>query len=362
MRVVLVWAAEYPSNLDVSILLQYVDQLRLYAEHIAIVCHKKNVSRLREDYFKSGNSRATVTLHFNPGWRLGFIRWVRLVLKKIGTHSFLVLPDIVHAGVGTAVQKVAAANHLPVVITRFSLLKPVARRRQFLRLAHRRLLLQAKVVQVDSLFLFERTKRLYPQLDQVLHTPIASVNRDKIDAVKAPPVAWDIAVVTPLNGEHGLDQLFMATKDINQCRILIIGDGSDQARLEKKVEEVGMKGRVQFTGWFPTINEVISSIKTCRMYVMNSQHLQSQLTLMQAMACMVPVVSMPTEFSKSLIQHGQNGRITNGSLPSLKQEIQWCLKHIEERVYLAEKAHHDVQAYAPATVRSQWQAFMRSVL
>lgn len=362
MRVVLVWAAEYPSNLDVSILLQYIDQLRLYTEHISIICHKKKVSRLREDYFKSGSSRASVTVHFNPGWRLGFIRWIRLVLQKIGKHSFLVLPDIVSAGVGITVQKIASQYALPVLVTRFSLLKPVARRRQFLRMAHRRLLVQARVVQVDSRYLYERTKHLYPKLSQVLHTPLASVDRDKIDAVKAPPVAWDIAVVSPLNGEHGLDQLFMATKDINQCRILIIGDGSDQARLKKRVEEVGMNGRVQFTGWFPTINEVISAIKTCRMYVMNSQHLQSQLTLMQAMACMVPVVSMSTEFSKSFIQHGQNGRMTDGTLQSLKKEVQWCLKHTEERVYLAEKAHHDVQAYAPVTVRSQWQALMRSML
>lgn len=362
MHIVLVWAAEHPSNSELSILLQYIKQLREYTTEISIIAHHTKISRLQTSYFAGSNTGATVQVYYNPGWRFGFIRWVNLVVQKCTSASVLILPDVVGASTAQAIQVIASKHTLPVVVSRFSMLQITNKKRQKMRMAHQRMLLQATIVQTDSAYLYEQTQRMFPNIQHIVHTPLVGVDREKITAIKAPPVAWDIATVTPLRGQHGLEELFTVTKDINQCRILVIGDGSDLAKLQKQVEQLGMKGRVQFTGWFPTIEEVISAIKTTRMFVANSQHLQSQLMIMQAMACMVPVVSAPTEYAKSFIEHGTNGRLTDGTQAGLLNQIEWCLQHAEQRVYLAEKAYHDIDAYAPAKVHAQWQAFMRSVL
>lgn len=208
------------------------------------------------------------------------------------------------------------------------------------------------VVSDSQQYCLNSKRRVPPQ--KVHYAPIVPVDMKAIAKVPAPPVAWDISVVTPLLPGSGLDALLEAAAQIKQCRVLIIGDGPDRYRLERRIVQLELEGKVQLTGWFPNLAQVIASLKSTRMFVMNSVHLQSQYALVQAMMSSVPVITLQTELTRGIIDPPQNGLHTTGTVADLKQNIEWYLAHKDRRTFMAEKALDDAKQFDTASVEEQW--------
>jgi glycosyltransferase involved in cell wall biosynthesis len=197
--------------------------------------------------------------------------------------------------------------------------------------------------------------------DRIAIIPLQAVDVTAIKAVPAPPVAWDISVVTPLSGAHNLHRLIDIVKSIPNCRMLVIGGGVQKNDLMAHVKEQSLDGRIQFTGWFPGKDEVISSIKSTRMFVCTAEHLQTQYMLLNVLACEVPVIVQPSELTSGIIDHQQNGLLTTGTLKDLEQNILWFLQSQEQRQFLAERALHDVERFNEFILKQQWKKFVQAV-
>jgi asparagine synthase (glutamine-hydrolysing) len=98
---------------------------------------------------------------------------------------------------------------------------------------------------------------------------------------------------------------------------LIVGDGDDRARLEGKVAQLGLTGRVIFAGFIPE-NEKVDCYALGDAYVMPSLGEGFGIVLLEAMACGVPTVASKLDGGREALVDGQLGTLVD---PGNSEEI-----------------------------------------
>ncbi len=102
---------------------------------------------------------------------------------------------------------------------------------------------------------------------------------------------------------------------------LIVGDGSDRRRLEKKVRALGLVDRVVFAGLVPEA-EKADHYRLADAYIMASRGEGFGFVLLEAMACGVPVVASKLDGGREAVRDGQLGMLVDpGDADSLKRAI-----------------------------------------
>lgn len=102
---------------------------------------------------------------------------------------------------------------------------------------------------------------------------------------------------------------------------LIAGDGPDRPRLELKAEELGVAGRVVFTGMVPEA-EKADLYRLADLYVMPSRGEGFGFVFLEAMACGIPVIASRVDGSREAVRDGLLGALVDPNNPEeLKQAI-----------------------------------------
>ena len=91
---------------------------------------------------------------------------------------------------------------------------------------------------------------------------------------------------------------------------LIVGDGSDRARLQEKARVLGVADRVVFAGHVPEA-EKADHYRLADAYVMPSRGEGFGFVLLEAMACGIPVVASTLDGSREAVRDGQLGIVTD---------------------------------------------------
>lgn len=144
------------------------------------------------------------------------------------------------------------------------------------------------------------TKRFAPGLpyDQIMN----KFNLKKNNVV--------IGTVGRISPEKGLEFLISATKDVvkvhPQAKILIVGEGNTQylLALQAKVDELNLSSHVIFAGFHNNIPEVLRSID---IFCLPSLTEGFNRTLLEAMACGLPIVATEVGGNVEIIKDGLNG-------------------------------------------------------
>jgi glycosyltransferase involved in cell wall biosynthesis len=103
-------------------------------------------------------------------------------------------------------------------------------------------------------------------------------------------------------------------KRFPDLRYLIVGDGSDRARLEAKVAALGLATNVIFTGYIPE-SEKVAHYNLADAYVMPSTGEGFGIVLIEAAACGVPVVGSRADGSREALLDGQLGQLVDPKKP-----------------------------------------------
>lgn len=117
-----------------------------------------------------------------------------------------------------------------------------------------------------------------------------------------------IGTVASLTEEKGHLYLLKAAKEIlfihPEARFLIVGDGVQRRQLEEKVSELGLLGKVIFTGSRRDIPEILSTLD---MFVLPSLKEGLPMALLEAMAARLPVVATNVGAVPKVIAHKETG-------------------------------------------------------
>lgn len=87
-----------------------------------------------------------------------------------------------------------------------------------------------------------------------------------------------------------LDALALFTRDGGECRLTLVGDGSQRAALESRAAELGLSERVEFTGVLPR-EGIRDLFHRAHAFVLSSRSEGTPLALLEAMACGLPCVA-----------------------------------------------------------------------
>lgn len=99
-------------------------------------------------------------------------------------------------------------------------------------------------------------------------------------------------------------------KDKNpNIKCLIIGDGPEKIALEKLSESLDLKNNVKFLGFIENHDEVLSLIKSSKVFVLPSTREGFGIVVIEANACGIPVMTIDNEANaaKDLIVQDKNG-------------------------------------------------------
>lgn len=165
----------------------------------------------------------------------------------------------------------------------------------------------------------KRPIRIVPSGVDLTRFQLAAADPETRNAVRK---EMGIAETTPLivfigriAKEKSIDMLIRAMSVLHEkmpeARLLIVGDGPEKAPLEKLASEICSKGSVLFAGSRPWV-EIPSYYRAGDAFVSASVTETQGLTILEAMAALVPVIARQDPSFAAMISDGVDGRLFVG--------------------------------------------------
>ena len=144
-----------------------------------------------------------------------------------------------------------------------------------------------------------------------------------------------------------MDSLPELAKEIPNIAYLIVGDGDDKPRLQKKAEKLGVADRVVFAGYIPEM-EKADHYRLADAYVMPGRGEGFGIVYLEAMACGIPTVASKLDGSRDALRNGQLGFLADPTdLKGVQQAVTQALK--KEKGIPEGLAYFSVGAYRQRT-------------
>jgi glycosyltransferase involved in cell wall biosynthesis len=229
-------------------------------------------------------------------------------LRGVAGHLRLVRrlrPDVLHlnlrhpyacqyalaAGLATRGVRVVAVEHRPV---------PAADRLQRLlkRLTSRRLAAHVAVSD-SSAREVERLAGLPRGSVRTIHNGLAPV-----DPVARRGDGALLGAAGRFVPQKGFDVLLRALAELPQASLLLVGDGPERPRLERLVDELELRDRVELTGWRPDAARLLAAVDAV---VVPSRAEPFGLVALEALSAGVPVVASDVDGLAEVVTDGETG-------------------------------------------------------
>lgn len=170
----------------------------------------------------------------------------------------------------------------------------------------------------------------------------------KIGRIKASEEESDIIFAGRLIREKNVDVLIKAVsrvrEEFSDIRCVIIGDGPEKTKLEKLVLDLGMRDNIELTGFLEDYDDVISYMKSSKVFVLPSTREGFGIVALEANACGLPVVTVNhgRNAACDFITNDENGFICELSEGDVAEKI---LKGLDERENIKRKCIESAKGY-----------------
>jgi glycosyltransferase involved in cell wall biosynthesis len=104
----------------------------------------------------------------------------------------------------------------------------------------------------------------------------------------------------------GQSELIEVLASLPDAQLLLVGDGQERASLERLAADLGVAGRVQFIGDSP---DVVPLLWAADVFVLASVSEGLPLSVIEAMACGLPVVAYDLPGLHDVVSDGLDGRL-----------------------------------------------------
>jgi glycosyltransferase involved in cell wall biosynthesis len=119
--------------------------------------------------------------------------------------------------------------------------------------------------------------------------PASPVERGQLRArLEIPQDAYACIYVGRLHPKKRVDTLVQAVTRVPEARLLVVGDGTERAKLEALTRRSGAANRVTFVGF---THQVADYLRACDVFVFPSKDEGMSNALIEAMACGLPCVA-----------------------------------------------------------------------
>lgn len=162
----------------------------------------------------------------------------------------------------------------------------------------------------------------------------------------------------------GFDLLIKALarlKGSRAAKLILIGSGPQEDRVKRLVGELGLSGRVIFTGY---VENPWAWMARSDLFVLSSRFETFGLVVVEAMAAGVPVLATNCRYGPSeIISHRKNGWLVPPEDPeALAKGIAELLAHPERRAEFARAGRSRSEDFAPERILPRYEALFRGLL
>ncbi len=249
-------------------------------------------------------------------------RNVSLLVEQLGKLLLEVRPDVIHAHstyvvfnrVVETLQKRGKVKNIPAVVSIHGLPKPLVLPdgtnttdyEQFALHMPFDLVLAVSEIVADTLREHLSPRNLADRVTTLHNAVNLSVFSPKSDIDKK----WDIAFLGRLETMKAVDlfpeMLLLLRQDFPDIRMLMTGDGSYKTELFREFEEKGVSGMVDYLGVVET-EKIPDLISRSRIFLYPSRREPFGLSIIEAMACGIPVVTTDVYGPREIVTHNHDG-------------------------------------------------------
>jgi glycosyltransferase involved in cell wall biosynthesis len=145
-----------------------------------------------------------------------------------------------------------------------------------------------------------------------------------------------LGVIGRLVAHKKQDQVILAFKDLlkryQDCCLVIIGHGPEEARLKALCQDLGLNGEVRFLGEIEVGGELLSLLD---IGIFLSEGEGSPFTLLELMAAKIPVIASDVCGINEIISHEKQGLLVPpDNVPALTEAMIWLIRddHLRCRI------------------------------
>ena len=144
------------------------------------------------------------------------------------------------------------------------------------------------------------------------------------------------------------------SKEIDDIKLYLIGDGSLRSELEKKVKNNNLENNVIFTG-FISKNDMEKYLINSKLFVMTSYTESFGLVLIEAMSYKVPCIAYDSASGAKQLLKDNNGILVKGrNKKKMTEEIIKLLKDDKTIKKYSERGYLISQNYLGSNVKKMW--------
>ena len=123
-----------------------------------------------------------------------------------------------------------------------------------------------------------------------------------------------------------IDVMARLIRKMPDVAYLVVGEGTDKARLQEKVADLGLSGHVVFAGYVAE-SEKANHFRLADAYVMPSREEGFGIVFLEAMACGIPVIGSKTDGGREALRGGMLGQLVDpANLSELETAIQTAVQ------------------------------------
>lgn len=176
-------------------------------------------------------------------------------------------------------------------------------------------------------------------IDTQLFSPDApaAAAREALGVPAQALVVGTVGRLVPVKDQDSLLHAFAQVAPTTpQARLVVVGEGPLRAQLEAQASGLGIRERVHFAGGRRDVHQLLPAFDV---FVLSSISEGLPLTVLEAMACGLPVISTDVGALKEAVENGQTGLLVPSRQPAaLAQAIGTLLGHPERRRSMGEAA------------------------
>jgi glycosyltransferase involved in cell wall biosynthesis len=147
-----------------------------------------------------------------------------------------------------------------------------------------------------------------------------------------------------LSPEKGIDFLLRCFSKVAQstsCQLIIIAEGPEKKHIMKRIDQLALSHAIRV---LPRVDEIAPYLKAADLFVLPSQFEGLSNSLLEAMACGLPVISTKVGGSIDIIENRVNGLLVEyGDEDGLSQAISQVLGDSDLAVNLGNHARETVE-------------------
>ncbi|MFH1307311.1 MAG: glycosyltransferase family 4 protein [archaeon] len=173
-----------------------------------------------------------------------------------------------------------------------------------------------KIISVSNNTTQQLIKKLKINKKKII-TITNGIDFSKIKKIKPSKEKSDIIFAGRLLSHKNVNYLIKAVKIIKKkfpdIKCIIIGDGPERENLENIVKALKIKENITFKGAVEKNEDVLALIKSSKVFVLPSTREGFGISVIEALACGIPVVTIDAKenASRFLIKQGENGFLSS---------------------------------------------------